>query len=307
LPAKKSQLQILRESESQLEAQLLKLRQRIASAERGENKRIKDALKYIARTNRTIARTSAAQERIQEKELEKLEKFLDESFESVQEAREALAKQTRKATTKERTLFLQYEIQKEKSKAEKTKSANQKVKHQRKAASLERELTGSKLDPSKKYSVRKLSEIENQKLLDFMSDKLSFDKLGDGYLLEGEVITVSVPYKYIDGNGRIKTQRAVGRKVFRNWHELRAYIYSYWDNDPDSEDWFGDIEILKFEEDYQYRIARGKQVDTNTRNRRERKAYFNERARVARAKHKAEITTLKQENKKLKKQLKGRK
>ena len=63
--ATKTLLTRLRESERELESQLANLRSQIREVKRGENRRIKDANKYIARTLLTIERTSKAQERLE--------------------------------------------------------------------------------------------------------------------------------------------------------------------------------------------------------------------------------------------------
>jgi len=299
--ASKTALQRLRESERELESQLAKLRRQISTAERGENKRIKDANRYIARTLRTIERTSRAQERLQEKELSKLERFLGETFETVGEAREALSKQTRKATKREK-LSEALRLRQRPSKAA-----------QREATKLEREVKGQKLDPNRlKYSIRQLSEIEHQQVIDFLSDKKTFQSVGLDYLQTDERITVSVPYEYMGTDGRHHTGYGVGRKIFRTWDELQAYIrVQYFSESPNEEDWLGQIEIIKFPSEYEYRVERGRQTDTKNTRRKAVKKMFTERVKKAALKAKAsekrKVAKLKEQNKELKRQLKGRK
>ena len=259
----------MRESERELAARLESLRRKIVVAERGENKRIKDANKYIAKTLKNIARTSREQEKIQEKELEKLERFLGESFETLEEARSALGTQTRKATKREKL-----------SEALRLRQSKSPI-AQRQAVRLEREVSGRKLDTRKPaYTIRQLSELEHQQVIEFLSDKQSFDKVGLDYLQPNERITVSVPYTYIDGNGRRKTGYGIGRKVFKSWTDLRAYIIRQYfgdEIDTDTEDWLGRIEIIKFPTEYQYAIEKGRQDDATKVRRKVRQEYFKKR------------------------------
>lgn len=304
--ANKTAIQKLRESERDLESQLAKLRARISKAERGENKRIKDANRYIARTLRNIERTSRAQERLQERELEKLERFLGETFESVTEAREALSKQTRKATKRERL-----------SEALKLRSRETK-RGAREAERLERESGAARLDPQKpSYTIRQLSRLENQQVIDFLSDKKTFHNVGLNYLQPNERITVSVPYKYIGTDGKQHTGYGIGRKVFRSWDELQLYIrVQYFDGFPESEEWLGRIEIIKFPTEYQYAIEKGRQQDVKNTRRKGVRKMFSDRKREAKKKDKArsdeklakknvQLAKERAKNKELKRQLKG--
>jgi hypothetical protein len=121
-----------------------------------------------------------------------------------------------------------------------------------------------------------LSKLENQQVIDFLSDRKTFQNVGLNYLQPNEYITVNVPYCYIDKNGKVKTARAVGRKVFKNWNELQNYINAKYIDEFTTEEWLGNIEIVKFETQYDYAVTRGKQRDLNTKHRKERKAYFKE-------------------------------
>jgi uncharacterized protein YoxC len=298
--ASKTQLERLREAERELETQLIKLRKRIRLAERGENRRIKDADKYIARTNKLIAKTNREQEKIQEKQLAKLERFLGDTFETLGEAREALTQQTRKATKRERLAFLTVEKEKQLKRG-----------HVKAAERIEREITGAKLNANKQsYTIRQLSKIENQQVIDFLQDKRSFERVGLNYLKPNERITVSVPYRYFDSDGKTHTARAVGRKVFQSWPQLQAHINNkYFGAKQDSytEDWLGSIEIIKFPDEYQYKIERGRQTDVkNTRRVRVRK-YVAEEKRKFKQVERAKRNKLKAENKELKRQLKAQK
>lgn len=281
--AHKTKLEILRESERLLSAELTRLRQRIKAAEAGENKRIRNTVKYIAKTNREIARASKLQAQMQEQELERLEKFLGESFENIYEARQAIATQTRKATKKE----LLSEAARIRAKEPKSKSLKQRKRLEQEATRYEREALGKRLSPTKaKYSIRKLSEMEQQRVLDFLSDKHTFNQLGEGYLQPGEVITVSVPYQYRGGDGRIHTARSTGKKVYTSWDAFYAYINTYNDGLAESEDWLGDIEVMKFPSEYDYKVDRGRSIDQNEKHEKERKAYFKEKERKRKTKEK---------------------
>ena len=288
--ATKTLLTRLRESERELESQLAKLRSQIREVKRGENKRIKDANRFIDRTLRKIEHANKAQEKLQEKELTRLERFLGETFETVGEAREALGRQTRKATKREKL-----------SEALRLRQRPSK-RAQHEAERLEREVRGQKLDPNRlKYSIRQLSEIEHQQVIDFLSDKRTFQSVGLDYLQPDERITVSVPYDYMGADGRRHTGYGVGRKIFRTWDELQAYIrVQYFSEAPDDADWLGKIEIIKFPSEYEYKIEKGRQTDTkNTRRKAVRKMYSDRRkardkkrraaadARTAKAKAKA--------------------
>ena len=297
----KTLLTRLRESERELESQLAKLRSQIREVKRGENKRIKDANRFIDRTLRKIEHANKAQEKLQEKELTRLERFLGETFETVGEAREALGRQTRKATKREKL-----------SEALRLRQRPSK-RAQHEAERLEREVRGQKLDPNRlKYSIRQLSEIEHQQVIDFLSDKRTFQSVGLDYLRPDERITVSVPYDYMGADGRQHVGYGVGRKIFRTWDELQAYIrVQYFSEAPDDADWLGKIEIIKFPTEYEYRIERGRQTDTkNTRRKAVRKMYSDRRKardKKRRAAENARAAKLKAENKELKRQLKGRK
>lgn len=308
---KKTQLEKLREAERELSAQLGKLRSQIAAAEKGLNKRIKDANKYIARTNRIIAKTAREQERIQEKELAKLERFLGETFETVQEARQALVKQTAKPTKREKLAYLQTEKQKLEVSASKSKSEKQRTLKRKQIAAIEREIEGRKLDPSKPtYKVRQLSDLEKQRILDFLTDRKSWNEIGTGYLQPNERITVSVPYRYYGPDGRQHIGHALGRRIFRDWAAFQAYLISYIGEDS-TEDWLGDIEIIKFENEYNYRVERGRQTDTIHKRRKEVKALLKGREKKLKEKIRAterkKQEKLKEQNRKLKAKLKGRK
>jgi hypothetical protein len=304
--ARKTALEQLREAERELETQLRALRERIAVAERGENKRIKDANKYIARTLKGIAKYSREQEKLKEKELEKLERFLGETFESVEEAREAVQKQTRKATQREK----QAHALTLRKKATEVKSEKQAERLRKEAAQFERESRGEKLDPKKpSYKVRQLSEAEHQSVVDFLTDKKTFNDAGLGYLQPNERITVSVPYRYFGTDGRVHTGHALGRRLFQNWQQFQAYLISYIGEDS-TDEWLGSIEIIKFEGTYDWRVERGKQTDVINKRRkdlnekrkvRERGIKAKERERSAKQKAK-----LQAENKELKRKLKGR-
>lgn len=280
--ANKTALERLRESERELSAQLDKLRSQIRKVEKGENKRIKDANRYIARTLRNIERTTAAQEKVQEKELEKLERFLGESFETLEEARQALGQQTRKATKREKL------SEALRLRARGTKTAA------KKAEFFERSAGAARLDVKKPaYTIRQLSALENQQVLDFLTDKKTFHNIGLGYLEPNERITVSVPYKYIGTDGKEHTGYGIGRKVFKSWDELQAYIrVQYFNETPGAEDWLGKIEIIKFPSDYEYQREKGRQQDVrNTRRVAVKKMYA---AKVKEAKKKAYERGLKQ-------------
>lgn len=291
----------LRQSERELESQLAKLRLQIRKAERGENTRIKDANKYIARTLRTIGRANKEQEKLREKELVKLERFLGESFESLGEAREALGKQTRKATKREKlaeALRL------------KSRGGERNVRY---AEKLEREAMGRTLDPNKpKYTIRQLSAFENQQVIEFLTDKKTFQKVGLDYLKENERITVSVPYKYIGTDGREHTGYGIGRKMFRSWDDLQRYIrVQYFSESPGTEEWLGHIEIIKFPNGYQYALEKGRQTDARRDRKKAVKKMFTNRIKEAKKKARIgaekRVTKERAKVKELKRQLKGRK
>jgi len=292
--ASKTQLERLREAERELETRLTKLRKQIRLAERGQNARIKDANKYITRTNKMIARSMREQSKIQEKELTKLEHFLGESFETLSEARLALTTQTRKATKRERLAYLTVEREK------RLKRGQVKA-----AARIEREITGAVLKPERQsYTIRQLSKIENENILDFLTDKKTLSQIGTGYLLPNERITISVPYEYYDTDGRIHIGHARGKKVFQDWGGVQKYIEqgnsgigpAIQDGSIKSLDWLARIEIIKFSDAYQAAIEKGRQTDTKNARRIRVRKYNADQKRA-----------LKQEIKSLKKQLKGRK
>jgi hypothetical protein len=316
--AKTTKLEALRESERLLQAELIRLRERIAAAEKGQNKRIKDALKYIANTNKQIARVNKVNDKLQEQELERLEKFLGETFETVDEARAAFLTQTTKPTSRELLAYRQTEKKREQELASKAKTEAAKKRHEKRAASLERAITGRKLDSSKpKYTVRQLSASEHQNVIDFLTDKKTFNDAGMDYLLPSERITVSVPYQYRGTDGRLHNGHALGRRVFTDWNKFQAYLITYMKPGENGEgetyeEWLGDIEVIKFPDEYSYRVDRGKQTDVINKRRkdvqqmfskreRERrkkavnKARMSERAKLAKAKakHKEQIRKLK--------------
>lgn len=316
--ARKTALEQLRESEKQLQTQLRDLRSKIRIAERGENKRIKNTNKYIAKALREIEKTRQATERIQEKELSKLEKFLGESFESLTEARSAFKQQTKKATEREKLAFLTVEKEKLIKSAEKSKSEKQRKRTLKRAEAIEREITGRKLDVNNpSYTVRQLSSKENQAILDFLTDKKTFIDVGNGYLQDGEVITIRIPYHYKGLDGRLHTDYAIGRKLIHNWFELQRYLMMYITEDS-TEDWLGGIEVIKMPSSYtaeEHAIIRGRDKDRTRARKKAVKKMFTEREskkrkefkQKERERSKARETKLKQQNKELKKQLKGRK
>lgn len=300
--ARTSELERLRKAERELAAELGKLRARISAAEKGENKRIKDANRYIARTLKRIDRSTREQEKLQERELEKLERFLGETFESVGEAREALQKQTRKATKREK----QAEALRLRSKAQRTGSENQRKRLEREAFRLE-----GKLNPTQRtYTIRQLSEYENETITEFLRDNKSWAEVGEGFLKDNERITVSVPYRYYDTDSRMHTGRALGRKVFRSLKELQAYMMYGNSGDPyvgQLDEWLGDIEIIKFPDEYAYHKERGRQTDVINARRKAVKKLNTERKRKAYKKGK-EVGARQEARKQAKKtKLKGRK
>jgi hypothetical protein len=309
--AKTTQLDKLRAAERKLASDLTALRAKIKAAERGENKRVKDANKYIARTLKMVEKTRAQQEQIQEKELAKLERFLGESFETLSEARSALVKQTAKPTKREKLAFLSVEKEHAEQAAKRAKAPEQKKRSLRRAAQIDLEITGRKLNPEKKsYKVRQLSEAESQSVLDFLTDKKTFSDAGLGYLKPNERITVSVPYRFYGPNGREHMGRAIGRKVFRNWAEFQAYLMSYISED-ETEDWLGDIEIIKFPDLESYKIRRGKQTDIIIQRRKDvtalRKGREKKMKQKARASAEKKLAKEKEKNRQLKLKLKQKK
>jgi len=309
--ARKTQIEILREAEKKLASDLSRLRKQIKSAERGENTRVKNANKYIAKTLKAIEKTSREQEKIREKELSKLEKFLGDSFETLTEARQALVKQTAKPTKRE---YLAEALNLRK-KAESSSSAKEKQRKIKLAESYERAGTGKKLDPKKPvYKVRQLSELEEQSIIDFLTDRKTFNEVGLGYLADNERITVSVPYQYYGTDGRTHKARALGRRIFRDWKAFQAYLISYMTDDV-TEDWIGEIEIIKFDDEYTYRVQRGRQTDQIHDRRKAVKKLFREREKkkITKAKKTAYESGFKkgqiakQRAKELKQKLKGRK
>ena len=304
--ANKTALQRLRESERELESQLVKLRAQISKAERGENKRIKDANRYIARTLRNIERTSKAQEKLQEKELEKLERFLGETFESVSEAREALSKQTRKATKREKLS----EALRQRNKGSK--------RGQLEATRLEREVSGTKLNPERtKYTIRELSAIQKQNIVDFVSDRKSFTEVGNNYLRGNERLVMSYPFEYYGPDGKLHSGRSNTYKVFKDWNAL--YSWLQYGNSGDTgepaidspEERLGSIQILRFDSEYDAKVERGRQTDIRNKRRKDVKKLLAERRKKdkqkARASANEKLAKEKAKNKELKRQLKGRK
>jgi hypothetical protein len=306
--ASKTQLERWREAERELETQLTKLRKQIRLAEHGQNARIKDANKYITRTNKMIARSMKEQSKIQEKELAKLEHFLGESFETLSEARLALSEQTRKATKRERLAYLTVEREK------RLKRGQVKA-----AARIEREITGAVLRPERQaYTIRELSKIENQNIIDFLTDKKTLSEIGTGYLLPNERITISVPYEYLDTDGRIHIGHGRGKKVFQDWAGVQKYIEqgnsgigpAIQDGSIKSLDWLARIEIIKFSDAYQAAIEKGRQTDIKNNRRIELRKHFAKKKRKEKAKTREKERALKAQIKaqaKEIKQLKGRK
>lgn len=311
---KKTALQKLQESEKLLANELAKLRANIRAVKSGQNKRVKDANKYIAKTLKEIAKQRKEQEQIQEKELDKLEKFLGESFDTIKDARKAFAKQTKAPTERERLAYLQTEKKHALVSAEKASTSKQKRKLSRKVEQLEREITGAKLRPEKlKYKVRELSAKENKAVFDFLTDKKSFIDVGKGYLQPDERITISVPYRYKGLDGRMHTDHAIGRKIIHSWRDLQFYLMSYADEDS-TEDWLGAIEIIKMPSSYsssEHTINRAIDKDRTTKRKKEVKRHFEKKESAKRkevkmkerAKGRAREAKLKEQIK----QLKGRK
>jgi hypothetical protein len=282
--AKKTQLEILLEAEKKLTADLAKLRSQIRLAERGQNKRIKDTNKYIQRALKSIVRSTKQQEQIQEKELEKLERFLGESFETLAEAKEALQKQTRKATKREVLADLQLKKKQTEKQIQSAKTERAKKKAQTRVKNLEAQISGRKLNPEKAtYTVRQLSNIEKQNIIDFLTDKKSWSDIGNGYLKPNERITVSVPYRYIGTDGKKHTGRALGRKVFKSFAELQSYMVRYMGEDS-TEDFLGDIEIIRFNSNYEYDVERGKQTDVIEKRRKDVKKMFQQKEKESKRK-----------------------
>jgi hypothetical protein len=284
LASRKTQFEQLREAESKLASDLAALRSRIRKAEAGENKRIKNVNKYIDRTNRDIAKFTREQEKIQEKELERIEKFLGDTFEDIFEAREALSKETRKLTKREELAYKQTQKRKLEESAARSKSEKERARKTKQAAAIGRQIEGRKLDPNKpSYKIRQLSELERQNVLDFLTDKKTYNQVGIGYLKPNERITVSVPYRYIGTDGKYHQGRALGRKIFRDWAAFQAYLIGYMGEDS-TEEWLGDIEVIKFPEEYNYRVERGRQTDVINKRRKDVKKMFSEKEKAAKKK-----------------------
>ena len=285
--ARKTQLEQLRESERLLASELTRLRQRIKAAETGENKRIKDTQRYIARVNKTIAKTQAKQAAAQEKELEKLERILGETFESVTEARSAFRKQTSKPTKREVLAYQQTERKRELEAAKKATTEKSKKRHLRRAENLERQIESRKLDHKKhSYSVRDLSAKENAAVLDFLTDKKMFIDVGKNYLQDNERIIISVPYHYKGTDGRTHTDRALGHKVLNNWSDLQRYLLSYFDEDS-TEEWLGSIQVMKMPSTYtdrDHKIIKARDKDRREARIKEVKKMYADRDKTRRKK-----------------------
>jgi hypothetical protein len=98
--------------------------------------------------------------------------------------------------------------------------------------------------------------------------------------------------------------------VFRNWAEFQAYLMSYIDED-ETEDWLGDIEIIKFPDVESYKIQRGKQTDMINQRRKDVKALLKGREKKmkqkARASAEKKLAKEKEKNRQLKLKLKQKK
>lgn len=278
--ARKTQLEILRGIEKQLSEELTRLRALIRAAERGENKRIKDSNKYIAKQLRSIERTTKASEKIREQELEKLEKFLGESFETLEEARSSFSKSTSKLVGKTLNKFLDTERQKR-------LAARERIRERKKQREIEEhpergisgfERTKTQIGPT----VRKLRPNEAQRVLDFITDRRDWNTSQPWKLQPSEKLGITVTYRYHAANdpfGRLHTGRAFGLKFVNSWEELREYINTYAeaDNYGDSDtldEWIGDMQVVLFPSAHQAKLEKaGERVDRNKRNKIVHKAY----------------------------------
>lgn len=273
--ASRTKLETLRRLENDLAGELKRLRAVIKAAERGENRRIKNAASYLKRKGRELERVAKEQEKIQDQELTRLEKFLGESFESLTEARSAFQKQTRKTTKKE----IQSEAQRLHSKAEQTSSEKQRRRYESEARRLEGK---KRLSPSRnKYSIRQLSDEQKQTVLSFLRDEKSFNSIGQNWLQPNEKLGISVTYRYRGPDGRMHTGRAqgpVGRKVINSWSELYLYLQHYADNESENlDEWLGNIEIIRFPNATEQRISRAKQKDELIARHEKMREYYKEK------------------------------
>lgn len=245
-----------------MDAELRLLRSVIRAAERGENKRVKNTARFLARKGRELERVAREQEKLQEQELTRLEKFLGETFETLSEARRAEKKDTRKATKKE----ILSESQRLREKARRTTSEKQRVKLERQARRFERESGKHPLLPSvNSYSIRDLSAFEKQSIIDFLNDKKTFNQVGIGYLQQNETLALSIPYRYRGLDGAMHKAYAQGYKIIDSWPKLYSYIMGYLDEDKndyeDVENWLGEIKIIKFQNRHDQIMERARQSD----------------------------------------------
>lgn len=266
--AHKTKLETLREIEAQLSKELKRLRATIRAAERGENARIKDTNKYIARQTRAITRAMKESEKIREQELERLEKFLGESFETLEEARKSFAKSTSKLVGKNLNKFLEQEAEKRKHKTEKQRQRRA-IARIKKERERERNIISGTGETGINYgpTVRELNPDEKQRIIDFITDRNEWDSSGPPWRLKpGEKLTLNVTYKYRGLDGQLHTARTFGKKVVNSWEELRVYINTYNDDSESVDEWIGDMQVMMFPSQYSHTIAKSKQnVEQDTR------------------------------------------